>query len=156
MGEILNRRLKQQKSIAPESAAVLNLIVAANYVQDDISRLVGEFGISHQQYNILRILRGAHPSGYPCGEISSRMLDRAPDITRRLDGLEKAGLVARERRSDDRRVVITTITERGLQLLSNIDPRMAELNQRLGTRLSSEEIEELSRLCERLYGDDVE
>jgi DNA-binding MarR family transcriptional regulator len=155
MGEALNRRLKQQKPLAPEVEVALNVMVAANHLSDSVSRVCHEFNISHQQYNILRILRGVHPGGYPCGEISCRMLDRAPDITRRLDGLEKAGLVTRERHPDDRRVVITKITDAGLDLLKHIAPRLGQTHNKLKTQLSDEEMLELSRLCEKIYGDDV-
>ena len=124
MGEILKKRLKQNKFSSPTQEALLNLLVASAHVAGLLDAACGEFGISQQQYNILRILRGVHPEGYPCGEIAVRMLDRAPDVTRRIDGLVKLGLVERERLEDDRRVVITKITDDGLKLLQRMDPRI--------------------------------
>ena len=72
--------------------------------------------LSSNQYNVLRILRGA-PEGLPCGEIGSRMITRDPDITRLLDRLEKRGLISRCRETKDRRMVLTRISAEGLKLL---------------------------------------
>lgn len=152
MGEILIRRLKQLKPLRPEQDAILNLVVAANFLEDRMSQACAEFGISHQQHNILRILRGGPAEGYPCGEISIRMLDRAPDITRRLDGLEKMGLVMRERSAADRRVVLTSITQKGLEVLEKLTPVVESIDRDVRKKLTREECLELSRLCEKIYG----
>lgn len=76
--------------------------------------------LSANQYNVLRILRGA-PDGLACGEIGDRMITRDPDITRLLDRLERRGLIARSRESKDRRMVTATITAEGLGLLARMD-----------------------------------
>lgn len=151
MGEVLKRRLKQKRFQSPAHEATLNLMVAGAHVAGMIDAACSEFGISHQQYNILRILRGVHPEGYPCGEIGVRMLDRAPDITRRLDGLEKGGYVGRDRLPEDRRVVITRITDKGLALLEAMEPRIKGVHEAFKKRLSNAECLEMSRLCEKLY-----
>jgi DNA-binding MarR family transcriptional regulator len=95
-------------------------------------------GLSHTQYNVLRILRGARrdaeqrgdsrntkdgddSDGLPCGEIAERMITRDPDITRLLDRLEARRLVARSRQKKDRRVVQARITSAGIQLLKRLD-----------------------------------
>jgi len=154
MGEALRKRLKQTTFHGPVQEAILNLMVAAGYLSGRFDAICNGFGISHQQYNILRILRGAGEEGHQCGEIGVRMLDRAPDVTRRLDGLVKLGLVVRDRLESDRRVVITRITDKGLGLLARIDPKMEELESYVADRLSPGECLELSRLCEALYSDD--
>jgi DNA-binding MarR family transcriptional regulator len=78
-------------------------------------------GITHQQYNVLRILRGSHPQPLPTLEIAERMIEQTPGITRLLDRLETKQLVARERGSDDRRCVYCRISERGLALVGALD-----------------------------------
>lgn len=156
MGEALKKRLKQSKFQGPWQEAVLNLLVATGHLSGKLDAICGEFGISHQQYNILRILRGAGGEGHQCGEISCRMLDRAPDVTRRLDGLVKLGLVVRDRLDTDRRVVMTKITGQGLDLLKQMEPRMDRFHQYISSRLSDEDCLELSRLCEALYGEEGE
>lgn len=151
MGQALKQRLKQRKFRNPRQEVTLNLILASNFVRQMVDEICAEFGITSQQYNILRILRGAHPDGYRCAEIRERMLDRAPDITRRLDALEEMGLVKRRRSSEDRRAVVSQITQRGLDLLAAIDPYMDQADARIAERLSLKDCRELSALCEKLY-----
>ncbi|MCB0710904.1 MAG: MarR family transcriptional regulator [Ignavibacteriae bacterium] len=152
MGQILKQRLKQKKFRSLRQEATLNLILAANHLRKTIDDVCVEFGITSQQYNILRILRGAYPDGYRCAEIRERMLDHAPDITRRLDTLQEMGLVKRRRSSEDRRAVVSSITSRGLTLLDEMDPYLHDLDNKIAERLSLKECRELSMLCEKLYG----
>lgn len=156
MGEALQRRLKQSRFQGPVQEAILNLLVATAHLSSKFDAVCDEFGISHQQYNILRILRGAGKEGHQCGEIAGRMIDRAPDVTRRLDGLVKLGLVVRERLETDRRVVVTRMTDAGLELLARIDQKMERLEDFITSRLTQDDCRELSRLCEALYADDEE
>jgi len=98
--------------------------------------------LSHTQYNVLRILRGAQrdagqtgepageSGGLPCGEIAARMITRDPDITRLLDRLEARGLVARSRQKKDRRVVQARITPPGIQLLKRLDKPIDAMHRR--------------------------
>ena len=83
-----------------------------------------------QQYNVLRILRGAGPQGLPCNRISERMISRDPDMTRMLDRMEKRSLITRERQQEDRRVVRARITEEGLKLLKKLDAPVRELHKK--------------------------
>ena len=156
MGTILKQRLKQKKFRSPRQEVTLNLILATNHIRKTIDDVCSEFGITNQQYNILRILRGIHPEGHRCAEIRERMLDRAPDITRRLDALEQMGLVKRRRSSDDRRAVISYVTPRGLSLLDDMDPYLDQLDDKIAEKLSLKECRELSALCEKLYGEQEE
>ena len=156
MGRILKSRLKQKNFRSPRHEAALNLFLAANHVQKLVDDICSEFNLTSQQYNILRILRGVHPEGHRCAGIRERMLDRSPDITRRLDTLEKLGFVTRQRSKEDRRAVLTFITEKGLQVLEKIDPQMDNLDNKLSESLTVKEAKELSALCESVYADDVE
>ncbi len=153
MGEALKRRLKQPKFQSPYQEAVLSIMVAASHLEGMIDRSCAEFGITHQQYNILRILKGAHPEGHACGEIASRMIDPSPDVTRRLDALEKEGLIVRERSSEDRRVVVTRITGKGLTLLAGMEASMTMNDDELKQRLTVDDCREISRLCEKIFDD---
>src|SRR5438874_9294707 len=103
MGKELQRRLVQQRFESPFAEAVLNVLVAASHARDQFDRTYGEHGVSHGQYNVLRILRGVHPEGYPRCEIARRMIERAPDLTRLIDRLERRGLVERARSEEERR-----------------------------------------------------
>ena len=97
-----------------------------------MSQLLKTEDISSNQYNVLRILRGA-PDGLPCGELGNRMITRDPDITRLLDRLEKRELISRCRESQDRRMVMAKITPEGLKLLARMDkPVLAMHRSQLG------------------------
>ena len=137
--------------VSPVDAAAFNLLIAADYVQTKIDRGCAEFGITRGQYNVLRILRGAGAEGLPRCEIAERMLERAPDVTRIIDRLEKQGLVLRERSSEDKRQSITRISEKGLELLVQIQPKIDETRNFLAERLSLQDWADLSSLCEKIY-----
>ena len=153
MGEGLKRRIKQKEFANPAQEAMLNLIVAAGHVRNLLEQRCQEFGISQPQYNVLRILRGAYPQGYPRCEVIQRMVERAPDVTRLIDRLEQQGLVRRERSPYDRRLSITRITEQGLELLDRMQPSISDVHDYVKDRLSERECGDLSRLCELLYAD---
>ena len=155
MGEALKRRIKQTADFAnPAQEAMLNLIVAADYVSVRLERACAEFGITRPQYNVLRILRGAHPAGHPRAEIAARLLAKAPDVTRLVDRLQAQGLVERDRVEEDRRLSIARITKKGLRLLEEMQPLIAEEHQRFGQRVSRRDCLELSRICETIYDEE--
>jgi len=139
---------------SPHEEATLNLTRAASVMEREFAELFRAHGLSEPQYNVLRILRGADAEGRTCGEIAERMITRDPDVTRLLDRLERAGLVQRERSPADRRVVITRITRDGLELTDALDAPVAERMQRRLAPLSEPELRELSRLLERVWGDE--
>jgi DNA-binding MarR family transcriptional regulator len=155
MGDALKKRLRQAGFRSPAQEALLNLIVTTAHLTGKLDAVCDRHGISHQQYNILRILNGVYPAGHPCGEIAQRMLDRSPDVTRRLDGLAGKGLVERYRPREDRRVVMTRITEAGIELLRRIDPEIESIYTHIGRKLPAGDCHELSRLCEKLYQDEL-
>jgi len=152
VGEILKARLRQARFDGPAHEALLNLLVAAAHVRQRVDELCEPYHLTRAQYNALRILRGAHPDGYPRGEIASRLIERAPDVTRLIDRLERQGLVERIRTSADRRLSLTRITRAGLDLLKRLDPHVRALHRDVEARLSPAEVRELSRLLEQLYG----
>ena len=110
-------------------AEVLDLLRTVDAVRRFLARVVEPEAITLQQFNVLRILRGAEsatpPTGLPTLEIAERMVERAPGITRLLDRLEAKGLVARKRCPEDRRQVLCRITPAGLALLARLDRPMA-------------------------------
>jgi DNA-binding MarR family transcriptional regulator len=154
VGRILKERIKQERFESPAQEALLNLLVAAGHVRQMVDEVCERQGITRAQYNALRILRGAHPDGYPRGEISARLLERAPDVTRLIDRLERRRLVERVRSGADRRLSITRITRAGLALLKKTDPGVRAVQVHFRARLSARDLAELSRICERIYGAD--
>jgi DNA-binding MarR family transcriptional regulator len=155
MGEALKKRIKQTADFAsPAEEAMLNLMVAADHVRSRLDRVCAESGLTHGQYNVLRILRGVYPEGHPRCEIAARMLEKAPDVTRLVDRLEAQGLVERERSEEDRRLSVTRITKKGLGVLDKMDSALGEIKRYVGERVSRRDCRELSRICEGLYAED--
>ena len=104
------------------------------------------FDITGQQYNVLRILRGAEPHGLPTLTIADRVIEKTPGMTRMIDRLESKGLVTREIRPHDRRCVYCRITKKGLKLLKLLDEPVQEFNEQAFRGLSAKELEQLVAL----------
>ena len=153
MGEALKKRISQENFVSPKQEAMLNLLVAADFLRNKLEEVFSQFGISRGQYNVLRILRGAHPDGRSRCEIIQRLLERAPDVTRLVDRLEVQGLAERDRSEADRRLSITRITPKGLELVAALEPSRRELERYFTERVSQRDCRELSRICEGLYGE---
>lgn len=105
----------------PSQVAVVTIFRTADVLHHAVERALFPFGVSTEQYNVLRILRGAGENGLPTLEISSRMLSRSPNITRLLDRLIAKKLARRSRLKGDRRVVMVSATPQGLELLRHLD-----------------------------------
>jgi len=126
MSPTLREDLRQNKPFTTVyEEAFLNVARTSARLGDTIEDLLKEHGITGTQYNVLRILRGAEPDGLCRNELRDRMITRMPDMTRLLDRMEEAGLVTRSREREDRRMVLTRITARGLELLDELDAPIA-------------------------------
>jgi DNA-binding MarR family transcriptional regulator len=99
----------------------VSLLRTAAVIDRVLNQVTAPHGITIQQYNVLRILRGAGTEGLPTLTLRNRMVHEAPGVTRLVDRLEQAGLVRRERCSPDRRQVLCYITPQGLALLDALD-----------------------------------
>jgi DNA-binding MarR family transcriptional regulator len=131
---------------SPEQEAHLNIERTAAVLSHAFADALKEHGITPTQYNVLRILRGAGKDGLCRNEVRDRMVAQVPDVTRLLDRLEDAGLIERERSTEDRRQVGTRITPRGLQLLTELDVPVAEIHRRQLGHLSSSQLKTLAEL----------
>lgn len=152
MGIALQKRLLTSKFESPIHEVLINVMLANTFIRMRLDETFDDTGLTFPQYNLLRILNGAHPKGYSRGDISSRMIDRAPDMTRMIDRLIKNGLAERERSGADARQAITTITPKGRALVAAVNSRVRAVHTSIGEILSEKEAQELSRLCEKLYG----
>src|SRR6202023_2317771 len=135
MGDALRHRIQQVHFESAVQEAFLNILVAADHLRAQTERLCAGFGLTASQYNVLRILRGVHPEGHSRCEIARRMIERAPDVTRLVDRLEKRGWGERDRSARERRVAIRRITAAGLELLETIGPRLMELQREFAARV---------------------
>ena len=130
--------------------AVVALLKTADDLRRAMAGLLAPHGITVQQYNVLRILRGAGPEGLPTLEVAERMIEQAPGVTRLLDRLEAKQLVRRERCPEDRRQMTARISERGGALLARIDRAMEAADDTLLHPLSPVDQRALVRLLDRI------
>ncbi len=152
MGEILKQRLKQNKFENSEQEAFLNIFVTANFLKMKNDEVLIKYGLTSPQYNVLRILKGNHPNGYPRFDIITRMMDQAPDVTRLIDRLINQGYVERFSSPEDRRLSLAKITGKGLMLLEKVKPEIDQLHCLVSDNLNKEERKQLSLLLEKIYG----
>jgi DNA-binding MarR family transcriptional regulator len=138
---------KRRSPPLPEELAFLELQRTADLLSRSVAELLKAEELSANQYNVLRILRGA-PEGLTCGEIASRMITRDPDITRLLDRLERRGLVSRCRENPDRRMVMTRIAPAGAKLLARMDAPVREAHRRQLGHLGPRRLAALTRLLQ--------
>jgi DNA-binding MarR family transcriptional regulator len=136
MSSPIQQALQQQKPFPSiEGEVFVALQVAANRTLDPWARFLRQHeGLTPNQYNVLRILRGAHPAGLTCGQIADRMITRDPDVTRLTDRLVRDGLARRARSEADRRVVEVSIAPDGLNTLDRLEePSRAMTTTLLGS-----------------------
>src|SRR5438445_6730714 len=118
----LEQEIKQKRPFPSQrQRAVVGLLRTADVVGRFVDAVIEHQGVTGQQYNVLRILRGAGERGLPTLEIAERMIEQTPGITRLIDRLEAKKLVLRERCAADRRQVFCRITPAGLDLLTRLD-----------------------------------
>jgi DNA-binding MarR family transcriptional regulator len=155
MAGIVARELKQTRAFSSrEQEVMLGLQIATARIMEPWERfLKANTELSLHQYNVLRILRGSHPTGLPSGEIATRMVTRDPDVTRLVDRLERRGLVARARGTRDRRVVEVRITDKGLDLLRGLDSHVARFPKSMLGHLGPKKLEQLGVLLEYVIAD---
>lgn len=147
MTDDLYTELKQTRPFSSlEHAAQLSIVRTSSMLIDAFERMLKPHGITATQYNVLRILRGSEQSGLCRSEIAERMVNRMPDVTRLLDRMEEAGFIARERSTQDRRMVRTQITKKGDRLLECIEESVFNEQKRPFEDLSAEQLQTLVEL----------
>ena len=148
---IVARELKQTRPFGSrEEEVLLGLRIAAARIMEPWEKfLKATADLTPNQYNVLRILRGSHPTRLPSGEIAERMIARDPDVTRLVDRLSRRGLVTRVRGRQDRRVVEVGITDKGQQILLGLDEHVARFPKAMLGRLGPRQLQQLGALLER-------
>jgi DNA-binding MarR family transcriptional regulator len=147
----LQRELRQNKPFdSPAHEALLALLRTADAVTRAVAVAIEPHGITSQQFNVLRILRGAQPDPLPTLEIAERMIERTPGITRLLDRLEAKALVSRVRCPTDRRQVHCRITKAGLDVLAALDAPVRATGAAAMRPIGAAGQKQLVRLLDRL------
>ncbi|MFM8995634.1 MAG: MarR family winged helix-turn-helix transcriptional regulator [Bacteroidota bacterium] len=130
----LEEAIKQKRFESPQIKAMLNIMYTANWLMGEFRDIYKPYGITPQQYNVLRILRGKHPESVNPSEIKEVMLDKNPDITRLCDRLLAMGLIGRSIDAENRRKMNILITDHGLHMLAQIQPLLEERQELILSR----------------------
>jgi DNA-binding MarR family transcriptional regulator len=145
----LKDEIKQDRPFESlEAEVVLNVLRTSDAVSRGLEELLKQEGISTNQYNVLRILRGAGERGLCHREVAERMITRDPDMTRLVDRLERRGLVLRSRDSRDRRVITVRITSAGLRVLRDLDGRVSDYHRNLLKHMDKWDLHKFLELLE--------
>jgi MarR family transcriptional regulator, organic hydroperoxide resistance regulator len=145
----IQKEIKQGKPIAGlGEEAYLNILRTADLLSNEVAAVLKPAGLTLTQYNVLRILRGAHPDHLTCSQLGERLISRDPDITRLIDRLETRGLLVHKRHDEDRRIVTVRITDQGLTILKDLDEPVRTLHRRQLGRLGAADLEKLISLLE--------
>jgi DNA-binding MarR family transcriptional regulator len=143
--------IKQPKFRNAHQKAVINLLYTANWLIDKNNSFFKSYRITNQQFNILRILRGQHPTKISGAEIKNRMIDKNSDVSRLLDRLIVKKLIEKSQCPNDKRAADVIITQSGLDLLAEIDKKMDQTDNDV-MNLSAQEAEQLSQLLDKSRG----
>jgi DNA-binding MarR family transcriptional regulator len=147
----LESEIVQKKFQNEYHKAIVNIVYTYNWMVEKQSRQLKPYDISLQQYNILRILRGQYPNPASVKLIKARMLDKMSDVSRLVEKLRIKGLVNRVICPRDRRHVDICITDKGLDLLKDLDPQELEM-EKFMSNLDNKEIEQLNFYLDKLRG----
>ena len=155
MAGTVARELKQKSPFSsPEQEVFLGLRVAVARILDPWAQfLKATAGLTTSQYNVLRILRGSHPTRLTCSDVGERMIARDPDVTRLVDRLARRGLVERIRSRRDRRVVDVGITDTGLTVLQELDAHVERMPKAMLGHLGAKKLRQLGNLLESVIAD---
>lgn len=142
--------IKQKRPFRNEwHKASVNLIFTYNWIQDRSRHVLNQMGITNQQYNVLRILRGSHPQPLSTADIRERMLDKMPDTSRLVDRMVLKGWVKKHVCESDKRLVDVMITPAGIQLLEQLDACQSQIDAFL-QGLSKAEAAQLNVLLDKI------
>ncbi len=147
----IEQAIKQEKFGNEYEKAAINILFTGSWLSHTNSTRLKKHGITPEQYNVLRILRGSHPKSLMLAEVTARMVDKSSNCTRLVEKLRQKGYLKREVCENSRRQVDITILDSGLALLKKVD---AEAEQWLNTlkNITKSEAQELNRILDKLRG----
>jgi DNA-binding MarR family transcriptional regulator len=144
----IEEEIHQKEFISEKQKATINLIFTSSWLMNKHKDFFKAYGLTPQQFNVLRILRGQHPDTISTSEIKSRMLDKNSDASRIVDRLTLKALVTKTICPNDRRLVDVGISKDGLNLLKQMDKKLNTLDNDLG--ISEEEAHQLNILLDKV------
>ena len=145
----IEKDIQQQHFQSESQKAIVNLVYTYHWITEKIKTMLSQDGITMQQFNILRILRGSDPQPLSTLTIRERMLDKMSDTSRIVDRLVLKGWVIKRTCASDKRLVDVSITKEGKRLLEKIDKRMDEMNVVVSS-LSQQDLKRLNELLDQM------
>lgn len=142
--------IKSNSEISLAKKTLLNIMYTQNYTSERFNEVLKQHDISTEQFNVLRILRGQKGNPANMSVIQERMIAKTSNTTRLVDKLLLKELCTRKVCPDNRRKIEVLITTKGLELLSEIDPKVDEFEKNWAEKLNTEELETLNNLLEKL------
>lgn len=153
MSENLQAELQQKKPFPRVTTeALLSVLRTAAVLEHQLTEVLKPYGITHTQYNVLRILRGAGADGLCGREVGERMVSRVPDVSRLLDRMEETGLISRERDAGDRRHVTARITRKGLAMLDQATPELEAVERARAGKIPTGQLRQLIEVLSTVRG----
>ncbi len=145
----LEEEIKNSTPIPPPIRVALNILFTASWLDCMMNRNLREYGLTHPQYNILRILKGS-PKGLSVLDIKSRMIDRSSNVSRLVEKLREHGYAERISSCEDRRMVVVSITAKGLDLIETVGTDMVKTpDENPGGTMTEDELTQLSLLIDK-------
>lgn len=148
----IKEEINQRAFRTVHQQALINLLYSSNWLRDMYSFLKKEYGVTQQQYNVLRILKGKYPEVCSAKYVKSVMLDKSPDLTRLVDKLVDKGLVKREVCATNRRQIDLSITEHGMAKIQEMEESVRVGENTLAANLTEQEAAQLSSLLDKMRG----
>jgi len=145
----LEKDIQQKEFRSEYHKAIINIMFTHTFLVGKMNDLFKDFGITRQQYNVLRILRGQYPGHASVNLIKERMLEKMSDASRIVERLRLKGFIRREDCKNDKRAVEVTITDKGLELIENMEEHVKKLDS-IFYHLGEKETRELNTLLDKL------
>lgn len=149
----LEEEIQQEQFASEHVKATINVLFTANWLHNKISAKLKPFNLTHEQFNVLRILRGSHPGGLCQKDILSRMIAKNSNVTLIINKLTEKSLIQVEQSEKDKREYVITITKEGMALLKSLDKDFNHTSEVL-TSLSVSEAFHLNALLDKLRNTD--
>jgi len=148
----IEQAIKQSSFTSNYQKMLINLMYTGNWLRDEQMKIFKQQDLLPQHFNVLRIIRGSMPAPIAPKEIKEVLIDKAGDLTRLIDKLEKKGLVKRNLCPSNRRKMDISITDKGLELLETFNEPMEAFTQKIQQNISDAQAAQLSNLLDVLRG----
>lgn len=147
----IESEIKQEKFASEYQKLAINILFTSNWLNSTTSKILKPYGVSPQQYNVLRILKGQSPNSISINNIMERMIDKMSNTSRLVEKLRQKELIERVICEKDRRQVDVKISEKGLVLLDKVKTEMNAFKG-LAENITEKEAKNINELLDKMRG----